>query len=93
MRLRALVVGCDQMLNGLERFLIRYRRTANKFVKQAMCDRVRVYVDTEDHAGCALTRRSTFRPSTVLDDIVPNIKSIFSRRLLSEVKNPNCMVL
>ena len=38
--------------------------TGNKFIMQGKYDEVRVHVDT-DHAGCALTRRSTTGQATV----------------------------
>ena len=71
--------GEDQMLKRLVRFLVRYPMTANKFIKQAVCDKVRVNVDT-DRAGCAVTMRSTAGLARVLEDVVWYTKVTFSRR-------------
>ena len=46
------------MLKRLGRYLVRYPMTANEFPAQNMPEQVKAFVDT-DHAGCALTRRST----------------------------------
>ena len=45
-------------LKRLGRFMIKYPMTANVMIEQAMPTKIRAYVDT-DHAGCAVTRRST----------------------------------
>ena len=47
-----------QALKRLGRYLIKYPMTANIMESQNMPDSIRVFVDT-DHAGCAVTRRST----------------------------------
>ena len=39
-------------------YLVKSPMTANPFVVQNMFEEIKFYVDT-DHAGCALTRRST----------------------------------
>jgi hypothetical protein len=45
-------------LKRLARYLLKYPMTANVMKQQKMPNTIRVYVDT-DHAGCAITRRST----------------------------------
>ena len=45
-------------LKRLGRYLLKYPMTANVMNPQRMPKAIRVYVDT-DHAGCAVTRRST----------------------------------
>lgn len=50
--------GDLQMLKRLGRYLVKYPMTANEFPEQNMPEQIKAFVDT-DHAGCALTRRST----------------------------------
>jgi hypothetical protein len=47
-----------QCLKRLGRYFLKYPMTAHEFPVQNMFEQIRAYVDT-DHAGCALTRRST----------------------------------
>ena len=47
-----------QRLKRAGRYLIRHPNMVNVFVEQKMFDKIRIYVDT-DHAGCAVTRKST----------------------------------
>ena len=47
-----------QRLRRLARYLIKYPMTANVMYEQNAPTKIRCYVDT-DHAGCAVTRRST----------------------------------
>ena len=54
-----------QRLRRLARYLIKYPMTANVMYEQTAPKKIRCYVDT-DHAGCAVTRRSTTGLATVL---------------------------
>ena len=54
-----------QVLKRLGRYLVKYPMTANVFVSQGEFEQIKVYVDI-DHAGCALTRRSTTGLATML---------------------------
>ena len=54
-----------QRLKRLGRYLIKYPMTANVMKEQGEVSKIKVCVDT-DHAGCALTRRSTTGLATLL---------------------------
>ena len=50
--------GYMSLLRRVGRYLIKYPMTANVMEEQSMPQSICVFVDT-DHAGCAVTRRST----------------------------------
>ena len=54
-----------QQLERVGKYLVEYPTVAFEFVAQNMLEQVTVYVDT-NHAGCALTRRSTTLLATML---------------------------